>query len=135
VAAELQRAAAASRARQPQRTDAPAGLPDEGFQVATLMRSETEQVRVRIVTFNGGAPFMRLQVWTKGSDGGWWPSKGKGMTVRLRELPDLAEGLVRAMAEADRLRAEFCAQKQAEPQGQQRPQQGQGWQGNRGGRR
>lgn len=132
MAAELQRAAAASRARQPQRTDAAAGLPDEGFQVATLQRSETEQVRVRIVTFNGGAPFMRLQVWTKGSDGGWWPSKGKGLTVRLRELPDLAEGIIKAMAEADRLRAEFRAQKQAEPQGQQGQQ---GWQGNRGGRR
>lgn len=122
--AELERAADAYQQRQQGHGQGKAGPPDEGFKVATIKRSETEELRVRISTFNGGAPFLRFQVWTKGSDGSWWPAKGKGLTVKLRELGELAKGLVVAMKEADRLRAEYRARQAQQAQG---GQQRQGW--------
>lgn len=68
---------------------------DTGIRLATLTRPEGEW-RLSWNVFED-RPYVRLQFWSKGEDGGLWPVKGQGVTVRVKELPDLAEGIQRAL--------------------------------------
>jgi hypothetical protein len=43
-----------------------------------------------------GRNFLSLRVWNR-REGGWWPDKEKGLTVRLRELADFADGVAKAV--------------------------------------
>ena len=40
---------------------------------------------------------LRFQLWSKGDDGSFWPVKGQGFTIKVKELPDLAEGVQKAL--------------------------------------
>ncbi len=42
-------------------------------------------------------PYLRFQLWSKGDDGSFWPVKGQGFTIKVKELPDLAEGVQKAL--------------------------------------
>lgn len=68
---------------------------DTGIRLATFPRPEGE---LRF-TWNiyEGSPFLRFQLWIKGEDGSFWPVKGQGLTIKVKELPDLAEGIQRAL--------------------------------------
>jgi len=68
---------------------------DAGIRLATFPRPEGE---LRF-TWNvyGDRPYLRFQLWTKGEDGSSWPVKGQGLTVKVKELPDLAEGVSKAL--------------------------------------
>jgi hypothetical protein len=69
--------------------------------LAAVPRPDGTELRVSLQRFEG-RPFLRVAPWHRG-DGGWWPVKGKGVTVKVRELRVVVEGLVRA---AETLRAE-----------------------------
>lgn len=56
-----------------------------------------ERLRVSLETYQGHA-FIRAQVWARNDAGDWWPTKGKCVTFRLRELPELIEALGRVAA-------------------------------------
>ncbi|AFS52660.1 hypothetical protein [Leptospirillum ferriphilum] len=68
---------------------------DTGIRLATLPRPEGEW-RLSWNVFED-RPYLRLQLWSKGEDGSFWPVKGQGLTIKLRELPNLAEGIQRAL--------------------------------------
>ena len=70
--------------------------PENGRRLATIDRSETEQIRINWSEYEG-KPFVSIRMWRRGDDGQFWPDKTRGMSVRLRELPDLAEGIAQAM--------------------------------------
>lgn len=99
VPTELSQAAARLReklAPEPKRT----GPPEEnGARLATIKRGDDEELRLSWAQYNG-RNFLNIRVWKKGEDGAWWPEKSKGMTVRVRELADFADGVGMAVARA-----------------------------------
>ena len=81
-------------------TDQPRSAPEEnGERLATISRSEGEELRLNWSEFNGHH-FLNLRIWAQGDDGAWWPQKDKGLTVRIRELADFAEGVAVALDRA-----------------------------------
>lgn len=70
-------------------------LEDSGIRLATFSRPEGE---LRF-TWNEyeGKPYLRLQLWSKSDDGSFWPVKGQGFTIKIKDLPDLAEGVQKAL--------------------------------------
>lgn len=70
---------------------------EQGERLATFPRGDGEELRVNLAEYNG-YPYLALRVWTAGPGGQWWPVKGKGVSIRLREVAGLAEALT-AVAE------------------------------------
>lgn len=83
-----------SRGRPPQ---------ENGERLATIARGTDEQLRLSWAEYNG-ANFLNLRVWKRIEDG-WWPERGKGLTVRMNELADFAEGVAAAMDAARKNKA------------------------------
>ena len=78
-----------------------AGPPEEnGVWLATTRRSADEEVRISWAEYNG-RPFLNVRLWNR-REGGWWPDKGKGMAICIRELPKFADGVAKAMVLAAR---------------------------------
>src|SRR5262245_53716267 len=82
-----------SRARQP---------PEErGRRLAVLPRPR-EDAEIRLVWDHyEGHPYISIRVWCKGDDGQMWPDKHNGMSIRLRELPDVASAIAEALTMAE----------------------------------
>lgn len=76
------------------RGDAPQPAPtDDGEKLATLDRGPDKELRVRWRQFNGHV-FLDIREWSRREAGAdWWPTKGKGVTLKARELPDVIEAL------------------------------------------
>ena len=69
---------------------------DSGIRLATFPRPEGE-LRFTWNVYED-RPYLRLQLWSKGEDGSsFWPVKGQGFTIKLKDLPDLAEGVQKAL--------------------------------------
>ncbi len=79
---------------------AAANAPDPGRVLVSIPRHDGTQLRVSLHTFEG-KPFARVAPW-QSSDGGasWWPVKGKGATVKVRELASVAAALLDAIEAA-----------------------------------
>lgn len=75
--------------------EAPAPPEERGRRLATLPRGKAEELRVTLDSFEG-KPYLGLRVWSQGADGSWWPLKGKGLSIRVRELADVAAALHQA---------------------------------------
>ena len=95
----LARARAASSKFAPPPTAKPPQAPDPGEVLAEVPRGDGTVFRVAWRTFEG-RPFVTLAVWERGTGGAWWPAKGKAVTVRVRELGEVLEGLVKAAERA-----------------------------------
>lgn len=74
--------------------------PDPGRVLATAPRPDGTELRVSWHLFEG-KPYLRVAPWQRGTDGAWWPVKGRGCTVKVRELGVLAEGIALAMDAAE----------------------------------
>ncbi len=73
----------------------PRPAPQEtGERLATLPRGQGEELRVSLDEYQGRA-YVGLRVWAMGLDGAWWPTK-RGCSVRVRELAEVAQALMRA---------------------------------------
>jgi hypothetical protein len=71
---------------------------DDGEKLATIERGPGKQLRVRLKTFKGHA-FIDVREWARSEEGGdWWPVKGRGVTVKHRELTDVIQALEAAKA-------------------------------------
>ena len=71
---------------------------DSGIRLATFPRPEGE-LRFTWNVYEG-KPYLRFQLWSKGDDGSFWPVKGQGFTIKVKDLPDLAEGVQKALDRA-----------------------------------
>ena len=82
---------------QPPRTEPP---PATGRHLAALDRSSQEngddQLRVVLDEFQGH-PYISIRLWHKDHNNAWWPVKGKGISVRLREAESVADALREAV--------------------------------------
>ncbi len=68
---------------------------DTGIRLATFPRPEGE-LRFTWNVYED-RPYLRLQLWSKSDDGSFWPAKGQGFTIKVKDLPDLAEGVQKAL--------------------------------------
>jgi len=69
---------------------------ENGRRIGTIERSADEQIRVNWSEYEG-KPFLSIRMWKRGDDGQWWPDGKRGMSVRIRELPDLAAAIAEAL--------------------------------------
>jgi hypothetical protein len=73
---------------------------DFGEELATVKRGARCKLKITLAQFMGYPPFMNLREWAQDDDGAWWPVKGKGIGIRLWELPALFEGVMQAAEKA-----------------------------------
>ncbi len=45
--------------------------------------------------------YVSVRWWTQDATGGWWPSRERGFTIRLRELAAFAAGVAEAVELAE----------------------------------
>jgi hypothetical protein len=95
----------------PRRPDAPR---ENGERLATFARHGGEELRVSLAEFNGH-PFISLRVWAPGPDGQLLPVRGKGVSVKLREVAGLAEALAAVAGQLDQVGGEGQAPGPQEP--------------------
>ena len=79
---------------------------DDGERLATIERGPNVELRFTLKKFKGHR-FIRLQQWEADPHNSqWWPSKGKGFSIKARELDaigaDLIEAMERGQARAER---------------------------------
>ncbi len=91
-----------ARAFQASHPPAPKRPPpeDHGERLATVPRGEGVELRVAWCLYEG-KPYVSVRQWERSGDGSYWPTKGKGITVKVRELGAVVEALVTAMDKAD----------------------------------
>lgn len=88
---------AAQHLRDIQKPTTAKQAPEEnGIRLATILRSDGDELRVNWSEFKG-RNFVNLRIWSQGDNEQWWPQKDKGLTVRLSELSDFAEGIGKAL--------------------------------------
>lgn len=80
---------------------------ERGERLATLSRGDSEELRVTWDSYEG-RPYLSLRLWTRGTDGQWWPDKARGVTVRRHELAAFAEGVEAALDRAAALQTEHA---------------------------
>ena len=73
---------------------------EQGERLATLSRGDSEEIRVTWSVFRD-KPFVNVRMWTRGTDGQWWPDPKRGIAIRRHELHAFAEGLALAVAKFD----------------------------------
>ena len=72
-------------------------LGDSGVKIATLNRGPNRELRIRWKTFKG-FPFLDIREWSINNDNSqWFPAKGKGITVKPKELEALADAATKAL--------------------------------------
>lgn len=73
---------------------APAATPtDDGEKLATLSRGPDKELRIRAKEFKGHQ-FIDVREWSrKAADQDWWPVKGRGVTIKMRELEQVIAAL------------------------------------------
>jgi hypothetical protein len=69
---------------------------ENGRRIGTLKRSADEEVRINWSEFEG-KPYVSLRLWKRGDDANWWPDGKRGISIRIRELPDLATAIAQAL--------------------------------------
>lgn len=92
---EVSRALSAAARTLDARAANPAGA-DPGEILCQLPRGDGTELRVSIHHYEG-RPFVRLAPWSGG-----WPVKGKGATVKPRELAAVVVALGRALEQLER---------------------------------
>ncbi len=105
---DLRQRAASLRGRLPDRRQ---GAPpaENGQRLACIQRGPDEELRILWSTFES-KPFLSIRLWIRDQQGGWWPDPKRGIAVRLRELPDLAEAVAEALTLAEAHPAERSRQ-------------------------
>jgi hypothetical protein len=76
-------------------------MADEGVKLATINRGPNCELRLRWKTFKG-FPFLDIREWSvNSSNSQWFPTKGKGVTIKPRELTEVLAALQVASGLAD----------------------------------
>lgn len=93
---EALRARASTAVERERPAPAAADAPDPGRVLLAVARPDGSEFRVSLHRYEG-RPFVRVAPWQRGGGGSWWPVKGKGATVKVRELAAVAKALLDAL--------------------------------------
>jgi hypothetical protein len=78
---------------QPPDEDRRTSPTDDGVKLGTVLRGPDKELRIRAKEFNGH-PFIDVREWSRqAADQAWWPVKGRGVTIKLREVADVIAAL------------------------------------------
>jgi hypothetical protein len=106
---DLRHRAQSLRQRLPERRQA-SPPPEQGRRLATIPRpKDDEELRISWCEYEGH-PYLGVRFWRRGDDGQFWPDKARGFSIRLRELPDVAEAIAEALELADQHQAQRARQ-------------------------
>jgi hypothetical protein len=73
---------------------------DDGVKLATIPRGGDRELRIRWREFKGHH-FVDVREWAASAQTGeWWPVKGKGVTIKAREIEQVLDALEDARAQA-----------------------------------
>jgi len=72
------------------------GPVENGERLATIPRRDGDELRLSWAEYNGHN-FLNVRVWHRDDNDTRFPYRDKGLTVRLAELDDFAEGIQRAV--------------------------------------
>jgi len=72
--------------------------------LVTIQRGQDGELRLTWDEYEG-RPYLSLRFWQRTEDGQVIPTK-KGLSIRLREVPELVQGLVKASEDAQACRAQ-----------------------------
>jgi hypothetical protein len=93
-----------------------AAPPEEnGPRLATIPRDDNTEIRVNWSSYEG-KPFVSLRLWTRNERGEWWPDRARGMSIRVKELPDLVDGIAAALDMAEQHFEDQESQSQSQSQ-------------------
>jgi hypothetical protein len=71
---------------------------DDGIALATLARGPGRELRIRLREYKGHR-YLDIREWALNSHNAqWWPERGKGVTIKLRELEAVIAALTDARA-------------------------------------
>ncbi len=77
---------------------------DTARRLVTLSRTtkdgQAEELRLSWSEYEG-RPYVSVRWWTQDANGSWWPEKARGFTIRVRELPEFADGIAQALELAE----------------------------------
>jgi len=90
------RAESATERQRARDLEAAKRAPDPGHVLASLPRPDGTELRVSLHRYEG-RPFVRVAPWSRGAAGDAWPVKGKGATIKTRELAAVARALLDAL--------------------------------------
>ena len=90
--------AAVASPTQPATVAHPAPV-ENGPRLATFNRGPSEEMRVNFSEFNGHY-FVSLRIWYTTPDGRSLPDRSRGLTVKLRELPEFTQAMQIALGMA-----------------------------------
>ena|SRR5438552_9398167 len=85
---------------------------ERGARIATLRRSDREELRVTLTEWQGERR-VGLRVW-RNTRGRWFPDPRRGLTVGIPELPDFLDALAAA---ADSATAHLASRARPQPDG------------------
>jgi hypothetical protein len=86
-------------AQPPDKADRRTSPTDDGVKLGTVSRGRDKELRIRAKEFNGH-PFIDVREWSRqAADQGWWPVKGRGVTIKLREVAEVIAALEAAAAD------------------------------------
>jgi hypothetical protein len=77
---------------------------DDGERIGVIHISEDEEIRISWCTYND-RPYVNIRTCTR-KNGSWWPEPRKGLTIRIRELPELAEVVAALLDRAEKYHKE-----------------------------
>lgn len=97
-AEDIRARARAHEARHP--APPPREAPDPGRVLVRIPRPDGIELRVSVHTYEG-KPYVRVAPWKRGDGETWWPVKGKGASLKVRELARVASALADAMDATD----------------------------------
>jgi len=83
----------------------PAAGAERGTRLAMVRRGEGKELRVTLTEWQGEG-HVGLRLWRRDSRGRWFPDPRRGLTLHVRELPDVLDALA---AVADFLTATHLA--------------------------
>jgi len=76
---------------------------ETGIRLAMFHRGPDEQLRINWSEFEG-SPYVSFRMWTRDRRGTWWPDPRRGLSVRVRELRQVAEAIETARGLAEEFR-------------------------------
>lgn len=65
---------------------------ENGKRLLTLSRGDGAELRINLAEFQG-RPFISIRLWEKNPSGEWWPTKGRGGSIRMGEIQSVIEAL------------------------------------------